>query len=78
MHTCTLTDPLYPLVTLTQPIAQRFHFHFEKDRPTNRVDKPEWSFTHILNSIHEHADFMNGVVRYLVSKTRFAQVSPLV
>jgi hypothetical protein len=78
MRSCTSSDPLYPLVTLIQPITQRFQFHFESSRPTNRIDKPEWFFTHILNIIHEHNDFMEGVVKYLVSKTRFAQVSPLV
>eukprot|EP00127_Corallochytrium_limacisporum_P003430 Clim_evm58s149 gene=Clim_evmTU58s149 len=33
------------------PILKRFQFHFIGDRPTNRVDKPEWYLTFLLNSL---------------------------
>lgn len=30
---------LYPLQALVVPIAARFKFHFDGERPTNRLDK---------------------------------------
>jgi hypothetical protein len=32
----------------------------------------------VLNIVHEHDEFMEGVIKYLVGKTRFAGVRPLV
>lgn len=32
-------DGLYALEALTHPIALRFKFHFDSDRPTSRLDK---------------------------------------
>ncbi|KAL7410048.1 TIP-1 family-domain-containing protein [Mrakia frigida] len=44
---------LYPMEALLEPIKQRWRFHFEGERATNRLDKPEWPFTHLLNLIHD-------------------------
>lgn len=30
---------LYPFEALVEPIRSRWRFHFESDRPTNRLDK---------------------------------------
>ncbi|XP_036339913.1 RINT1-like protein isoform X1 [Rhagoletis pomonella] len=42
-----------PVSTVTKlllaPYRQRFQFHFTGVRQTNRLDKPEWFFTQILN-----------------------------
>ncbi|XP_037952607.1 RINT1-like protein [Teleopsis dalmanni] len=42
-----------PLTTVTKlllaPYRQRFTYHFTGTRQTNRLDKPEWFFTQILN-----------------------------
>jgi len=35
----TKTVPLYALQALVVPVALRFKFHFDGDRPTNRPDK---------------------------------------
>ena len=43
---------------MIQPIALRFKYHFQGSRNTNRVDKPEWAFTHILDQIYEHESFI--------------------
>ena len=32
-------EGLYPLQALVHPIALRFRFHFEGQRPTNQLDK---------------------------------------
>jgi len=34
---------------LLAPYRQRFTFHFTGTRQTNRLDKPEWFYTQILN-----------------------------
>ncbi|KAF7340034.1 hypothetical protein MVEN_01921300 [Mycena venus] len=62
-------DGLYPLQALIQPISLRFKYHFEGTRQTNRMDKPEWYFTHVLNAMHEHRPFMESVIQPLLSST---------
>ncbi|KAJ6574637.1 TIP-1 family-domain-containing protein [Mycena capillaripes] len=62
-------DGLYPLQALIQPISLRFKYHFEGTRQTNRMDKPEWYFTHVLNVMHEHRPFMELVIQPLLSST---------
>lgn len=32
-------DGLYPIQVLVQPISQRFRYHFEGTRETNKLDK---------------------------------------
>ncbi|KAH9050479.1 TIP-1 family-domain-containing protein [Lactarius hengduanensis] len=67
-------DGLYPIQALVQPIAQRFKYHFEGPRHTNKLDKPEWYFTHVLNISHEHRPFFDTVVQSLLSSTKFSEV----
>ncbi|KAJ7630533.1 TIP-1 family-domain-containing protein [Roridomyces roridus] len=64
-------DGLYPIQALIQPISLRFKYHFEGSRQTNRLDKPEWYFTHVLNAIHEHRPFMESVIQPLLSSTEY-------
>lgn len=40
------------------PIILRFRFHFDGQRATNRLDKPEWYFNHILDRLVEHEKFL--------------------
>ncbi|KAG9013900.1 hypothetical protein FRB93_000281 [Tulasnella sp. JGI-2019a] len=68
---------LYPLQTLLQPIALRFRYHFDGKRQTNRPDKPEWYFTHVLNLIHEHRPFMEGVVQPLLQNSGYSDISAM-
>ncbi|KAK7064595.1 TIP-1 family-domain-containing protein [Favolaschia claudopus] len=60
-------DGLYPIQALIQPVSLRFKYHFEGTRQTNRLDKPEWYFTHILNAMHEHRPFMESVIQPLLT-----------
>lgn len=64
-------EGLYPLNALIKPISQRFKFHFEMDRETNKLDKPEWYFTHVLNVIEDHRQFMETSIQPLLSQTSF-------
>ncbi|KAJ7923065.1 TIP-1 family-domain-containing protein [Mycena leptocephala] len=64
-------DGLYPLQALIQPLSLRFKYHFEGTRQTNRLDKPEWYFTHVLNAMHEHRPFMESVIQTLLSSTEY-------
>ncbi|KAK5938286.1 hypothetical protein PMZ80_009256 [Knufia obscura] len=50
---------LLPLAVMVQPLAQRFRYHFYGDRPTNRLDKPEYFFRHTLDLLTQHNDFMS-------------------
>ncbi|CAE6515340.1 unnamed protein product [Rhizoctonia solani] len=68
-------DGLYSLEALILPIALRFKFHFDGTRPTNRLDKPEWYFTHILNISHEHRGFMEHFIQPLVDKSHFHDIN---
>ncbi|KAJ4476586.1 TIP-1 family-domain-containing protein [Lentinula aciculospora] len=60
-------DGIYPLEVLVQRVALRFKYHFESTRPTNRPDKPEWYFTHILNVAHDQRAFLEHVVQLLLN-----------
>ncbi|TFK76768.1 hypothetical protein BDN72DRAFT_806866 [Pluteus cervinus] len=68
-------DGLYAVQTLVQPVSLRFKFHFEGDRQTNRLDKPEWYFTHILNVIHEQKQFMDTIIQIFISSTEYKRIS---
>ncbi|KAK0465211.1 TIP-1 family-domain-containing protein [Desarmillaria tabescens] len=64
-------DGLYPLETLVLPLSLRFKYHFEGDRQTNQLHKPEWYFTHVLNAVNDHQNFMESVVQQLLSSTKY-------
>ncbi|KAB8659313.1 hypothetical protein FH972_026202 [Carpinus fangiana] len=54
---------LYPLDVMVNPISQRFQYHFSGDRPTNRLDKPEYFFSHIIDLLNAHVDFVNDHIQ---------------
>ncbi|KAF9015481.1 TIP-1 family-domain-containing protein [Cyathus striatus] len=65
---------LYPIQAIVQPLSLRFKYHFEGSRQTNRLDKPEWYFEHVLNAVHEHRTFMEVVVQKLLSSTEYKHI----
>ncbi|KAN0100870.1 RINT-1 / TIP-1 family domain containing protein [Tylopilus felleus] len=75
LHPLRETEGLYPLQALVQPVALRFRYHFDSERETNRLDKPEWYFTHIANVAHDHRPFMEGVIQRLISGSKFQDVN---
>lgn len=64
----------YPLEALLRPIALRFKYHFDSTRQTNKLDKPEWFFTHILNTAHDHRSFMQTIIQRLFQSTKYKQI----
>ncbi|KAK0233270.1 TIP-1 family-domain-containing protein [Armillaria fumosa] len=64
-------DGLYPLEALVQPLSLRFKYHFEGDRQTNQLHRPEWYFTHVLNAINDHQNFMESSIQRLLSSTKY-------
>jgi RAD50-interacting protein 1 len=53
-------DPtvLLPLEVMVKPLGLRFRYHFFSDKPTNRLDKPEYFLSHVLDLLDTHNDFM--------------------
>ena len=48
------------VAVLLEPLRVRFAFHFDTDRPTKRLDKPEWFLTHLLQALETHLPFLAG------------------
>ncbi|CAG8727016.1 937_t:CDS:2, partial [Acaulospora morrowiae] len=63
--------PLLPIQIMVEPLIVRFRYHFDSKRPTNRIDKPEWYFTHVLTTIREHSPFLQGAVQAIVDEAGF-------
>eukprot|EP01135_Chromosphaera_perkinsii_P005367 Nk52_evm48s343 gene=Nk52_evmTU48s343 len=61
-------DPLMAMELLVEPIVTRFKFHFSGARKTNRKDKPEWFFTHMLSYIRDHETFIQETVQSAVNR----------
>lgn len=50
---------LLPLQVMARPLELAFRFHFEGDRPTNKLDRPEYFLAHITEKLlTQYADFM--------------------
>ncbi|RMZ81835.1 hypothetical protein DV738_g2138, partial [Chaetothyriales sp. CBS 135597] len=60
------TRVLLPLEMMAQPLAQRFRYHFFGDKPTNRLDKPEYFLSHILDLVDRHSNFVAGALQPLL------------
>ena len=48
---------LLPLEIMARSLELRFRYHFEGDRPTNRPDRPEFFFSHVLDLISTYDEF---------------------
>lgn len=53
---------LFPFEVLVRSLEMRFRFHFEGDKPTNRIDRPEYFLSHIISVLNDYNGF---VVDYL-------------
>ncbi|OJD35669.1 rint-1 family protein [Diplodia corticola] len=49
---------LLPLEVMVQPLEMRFRYHFEGDKPTNRLDKPEYFLSHIIDLLNNFNPFI--------------------
>lgn len=62
---------LLPLSVLVKPLELRFNYHFSGDRPTNRLDKPEYFLSHVLDLLNSYfAFFQSSLQRLLLSHFR--------
>ncbi|KAF2737941.1 RINT-1 family protein-like protein [Polyplosphaeria fusca] len=49
---------LFPFQVLVQPLEMRFRYHFEGDKPTNRIDRPEFFLSHIATLLSDYSAFV--------------------
>ncbi|KAK3074537.1 hypothetical protein LTR53_002957 [Teratosphaeriaceae sp. CCFEE 6253] len=57
---------LLPLEVMVQPLEQRFTYHFSGNKPTNRLDKPEYFLQHVVDLISGYSDFLQDAVQPLL------------
>ena len=57
---------LLPMQIIVEPLALRFRFHFYGEKPTNRLDKPEYFLSHILDLLDTHNEFMSSYVQPVI------------
>ncbi|KAJ9486797.1 hypothetical protein VN97_g6543 [Penicillium thymicola] len=48
---------LFPLEVMVHHLDLRFKYHFSGDKPTNRLDKPEYFLSHILDLVNQYGGF---------------------
>lgn len=58
-----LPPVLFPLEVLVQPLAMRFRYHFDGDKPTNRIDRPEYFLSHITTLLNDYSAFVSDHVQ---------------
>jgi RAD50-interacting protein 1 len=63
-----LPPVLFPFAVLVQPLELRFHYHFDGDKPTNRLDKPEFFLAHITSLLNDYSDFVGNYVQPVLLK----------
>ncbi|KAJ3044174.1 hypothetical protein HDV00_002851 [Rhizophlyctis rosea] len=59
-------------VMLRLPILH-FKFHFLGNKPTNRLDKPEWAFTKVLAVLRDYTPFLCGAVQSLLYESGYTR-----
>ncbi|KAK5173147.1 uncharacterized protein LTR77_003269 [Saxophila tyrrhenica] len=62
------TEPpaLFPLEAMVHPLEQRFIYHFSGNKPTNRLDKPEYFLSHTTDLINTYSSFLDNAVQPLL------------
>ncbi|KXL42943.1 hypothetical protein M433DRAFT_149929 [Acidomyces richmondensis BFW] len=63
-----LADPpvLLPIEVLVQPLEQRFTYHFSGNKPTNRLDKPEYFLQHTQDLLYSYSNFLKNALQPLL------------
>lgn len=55
---------LLPFKVMVQPLELGFRYHFEGDKPTNRLDHPEYWLSHITDKLlGQYADFIQDYIQ---------------
>lgn len=63
-------DPvvLLPLEVMVRPLSIRFRYHFYGDRPTNRLDKPEYFLNHILDILDQQSSIVTSLLQPILDE----------
>ncbi|KNC85272.1 hypothetical protein SARC_02531 [Sphaeroforma arctica JP610] len=59
---------LLPLNLMLEPLEKRFRYHFSGRRETNRIDKPEWMYTFLINVLKSHFHLLTKVLQPLLDR----------
>ncbi|KAG4301221.1 hypothetical protein PCK1_002531 [Pneumocystis canis] len=62
-------DVLLPFFVMTHPLNIQFQYHFMEKRKTNRIDKPEWFYTYILDTISSFVNFFSTKIQNIINET---------
>ncbi|KAI9367203.1 TIP-1 family-domain-containing protein [Aspergillus egyptiacus] len=54
---------LFPLEVMVHPLELRFKYHFSGDKPTNRLDKPEYFLAHITDLMNNFGSFFSSYLQ---------------
>ncbi|OJD15073.1 hypothetical protein AJ78_04644 [Emergomyces pasteurianus Ep9510] len=63
-------DPpvLRPLEVMARPLELRFKYHFSGERSTNRLDKPEYFLSHIIDLISTHGEYFASYLQPILDR----------
>ncbi|KAJ5104103.1 hypothetical protein N7532_004632 [Penicillium argentinense] len=65
----TLEPPvLFPLEVMVHPLELRFKYHFSGDKPTNRLDKPEYFLSHVMDLINQFGGFFTSYLQPILDE----------
>ncbi|KAL2809806.1 TIP-1 family-domain-containing protein [Aspergillus granulosus] len=59
---------LFPLEVMVHPLELRFKYHFSGDKPTNRLDKPEYFLAHITDLLNNFGGFFTSFLQPIFEK----------
>lgn len=59
---------LLPLEVMVKPLELRFQYHFDGDRPTNRLDKPEYFLSHVAGLLNTYEEFFAVNLQPILSR----------
>ncbi|KAL8996481.1 MAG: hypothetical protein Q9169_004031 [Polycauliona sp. 2 TL-2023] len=59
---------LLPFEVMVKPLELRFQYHFSGDRPTNKLDKPEYYLSHIMGLLNNYDEFFATHLQPLLRK----------
>ncbi|KAF9891117.1 hypothetical protein FE257_005053 [Aspergillus nanangensis] len=65
-----VVDPpiLFPLEVMAHPLELRFRYHFSGDKPTNRLDKPEYFLSHIMDLVNSFGGFFASFLQPILDE----------
>ncbi|KAJ5683743.1 uncharacterized protein N7477_000088 [Penicillium maclennaniae] len=59
---------LFPMEVMVHPLDLRFKYHFSGDKPTNRLDKPEYFLSHIMDLINQFGGFFTSYLQPILDE----------